>query len=86
MYIHREGKKLLLGLGAVIMLIYLLMIFFVNHWTFFHFLFITILLIFFIMVMKNPKQFIFKTLSLNFHLLKEFVNGNGIVKNIREKK
>ncbi len=51
MYIHREGKKLLLGLGAVIMLIYLLMIFFVNHWTFFHFLFITILLIFFIMVM-----------------------------------
>ena len=51
MYIHREGKNLLLGLAAVILVIYLLMIFFVQHWTFFHFLFITILLAFFVMVM-----------------------------------
>jgi len=51
MYIHREGKNLLLGLAAVILVIYLLMIFFVHHWTFFHFLFITILLVFFVMVM-----------------------------------
>lgn len=51
MYIHREGKGLLLGLGAVIMFIYLMMIFFVRHWTLFHFLFITILLVLFVLVM-----------------------------------
>ena len=50
MYIHREGKKLILGLGAAVMLLYLLMIFFVHHWTFFHFLFMTILLVFWVLI------------------------------------
>jgi phosphatidylserine decarboxylase len=50
MYIHREGKKLILGMFAVVMVIYLLMIFFVQHWTVFHYLFMTILLGFWVMV------------------------------------
>ena len=50
MYIHREGKKLILGMFAVVMVIYLLMIFFVQHWTVFHYLFTTILLGFWVMV------------------------------------
>ena len=51
MYIHREGKKLIWGLLAVVMVIYLLMILMVHHWTFFHFLFMTILIVFWVMIM-----------------------------------
>lgn len=50
MYIHREGKKLIFGMLAVVMAIYLLMIFFVHNWTFFHYLFMTILLVFWVLV------------------------------------
>ena len=50
MYIHKEGRKLILGLLAVVLVIYAAMIFFVDHWTFFHFLFITILLVFWVLV------------------------------------
>ena len=50
MYLHREGRKLILGLLAVILVIYAAMIFFVQHWTFFHFLFIAILLAFWVLV------------------------------------
>ena len=45
MYIHREGRKLILWMLVVVLAIYAAMIFFVQHWTFFHFLFITILLV-----------------------------------------
>lgn len=51
MYIHREGKKLIWGLLAVVMVIYLLMVLMVHHWTFFHYLFMTILITFWVMVM-----------------------------------
>lgn len=44
MYFHREGKKLILGLLAIDLVIYALMIFFVHHWTVFHYIFIVILL------------------------------------------
>lgn len=50
MYLHREGRKLILGLLTVILVIYAAMIFFVQHWTFFHFLFIAILLAFWVLV------------------------------------
>lgn len=50
MYLHREGRKLILGLLAVVLVIYAAMIFFVQHWTFFHFLFIVILLVFWVLV------------------------------------
>lgn len=50
MYFHREGRKLIFWLLAVEMVIYAAMIFFVQHWTFFHFLFIAILLVFWVLV------------------------------------
>ena len=50
MYLHREGRKLILGLLAVVLVIYAAMIFLVQHWTFFHFLFIAILLVFWVLV------------------------------------
>lgn len=46
MYFHKEGKKIIAITGFVILLIYAAMIFTVHHWTFFHFLFISILLLF----------------------------------------
>lgn len=52
MYLHREGKKLIWGLLAVEMLIYAAMIFLVHDWTFFHFLFITILIGFWVLVAR----------------------------------
>ena len=50
MYIHREGRKLILWMLVVVLAIYAAMIFFVQHWTFFHFLFITILLVLWVLV------------------------------------
>lgn len=50
MYIHKEGRKLIVGMLAVVLVVYAAMIFFVQHWTFFHYLFITILLVFWVMV------------------------------------
>lgn len=50
MYLHREGRKLILGLLAIDLVIYAGMIFFVQHWTFFHFLFIAILLVLWVLV------------------------------------
>lgn len=50
MYIHKEGRKLIFILLAVVLAVYAAMIFFVQHWTFFHFLFITILLALWVMV------------------------------------
>lgn len=50
MYFHREGKKLILGMLAFDLVIYALMIFFVQHWTVFHFLFIAILLVLWVLV------------------------------------
>lgn len=50
MYLHREGRKLILGLLAVELVIYAAMIFLVQHWTFFHFLFIAILLTLWVLV------------------------------------
>ena len=46
MYIHKEGHKMLTIVGAIILVIYAAMIFTVHQWNFFHFLFITILLVF----------------------------------------
>lgn len=46
MYIHKEGHKMLLWVGLATLAIYAAMIFFVQHWTFFHYLFIIILLTF----------------------------------------
>ncbi|MBQ0160692.1 MAG: phosphatidylserine decarboxylase family protein [Bacteroidales bacterium] len=50
MYFHREGRKLMVGLGLTVMAIYAAMIFFVHHWNFFHFLFMVILLVFWVLV------------------------------------
>lgn len=45
MYLHREGKKIILVTLAVVLIIYAAMIFFVTNWTFFHGLFMLILLV-----------------------------------------
>ncbi len=45
MYFHKEGRKLIGITFAIVMLIFMAMIFFVNRWTFFHGLFIAILLL-----------------------------------------
>lgn len=52
MYLHKEGKKIIVGLLIVELIIYAAMIFFVQHWTFFHFLFIAILLAFWALVAR----------------------------------
>ena len=44
MYIHKEGRKLLLWYGIGLLVVYAAMIFLVRHWTAFHFLFMAILL------------------------------------------
>ena len=41
---------MIVGMLAVVLVVYAAMIFFVQHWTFFHYLFITILLVFWVMV------------------------------------
>ena len=50
MYFHKEGRKLIGITLAIVMLIFMAMIFFVNHWTFFHGLFIVILLGFWVAI------------------------------------
>ncbi|MBQ0015997.1 MAG: phosphatidylserine decarboxylase family protein [Bacteroidales bacterium] len=50
MYFHREGRKLICGLFAAIMLIFAAMVFFVHQWTVFHGIFIGILFVFWILV------------------------------------
>lgn len=50
MYFHKEGRKIIWGLLAIEMAIYACMIFAVQRWTFFHFLFISILLAFWVLV------------------------------------
>lgn len=50
MYLHREGRKMVLWMLAAVLVIYAAMIFFVHHWTVFHYLFITILLVFWVLV------------------------------------
>lgn len=50
MYFHKEGRKLILGLLAVILLIYAAMIFVVQQWNLFHYLFISILLVFWVLI------------------------------------
>ena len=46
MKFHKEGKKICFWVSAVVLIIYAAMIFMVQHWTFFHYLFMTILLLF----------------------------------------
>lgn len=50
MYIHREGKKLIVGMLAVILVIYGLMVFFVHNWNLFHYLFVVILLTLWVLI------------------------------------
>ena len=50
MYIHKEGRKLIWIVFVVIMAIFAAMVFFVHHWNFFHYLFISILLVLWVMV------------------------------------
>ncbi len=50
MYIHREGKKIILIVLAIVLVIWAAMIFTVQHWTFFHFLFLAILLTLWILI------------------------------------
>ena len=52
MYLHKEGRKIIWGLLSIELAIYTAMIFFVQHWTFFHFLFIAILLAFWVLVAR----------------------------------
>ena len=52
MKIHKEGKKIiLLTLGATA-IIWLAMLLTVHHWTFFHYLFLTLLLLFYLAVLS----------------------------------
>ncbi|MBP9990378.1 MAG: phosphatidylserine decarboxylase family protein [Bacteroidales bacterium] len=44
MYIHKEGRRLLFVTFVILLAIYAAMIFTVQHWNFFHYLFIIILL------------------------------------------
>ena len=46
MKIHREGKKIILLTFGVTAAIWIAMIFMVNHWTVFHYLFMTLTLLF----------------------------------------
>ncbi len=46
MKIHREGKKIIFLTLGVTAAIWIAMIFMVNHWTFFHYLFMCLLLLF----------------------------------------
>lgn len=50
MKFHKEGKKICFWVSAVVLIIYAAMIFMVQHWTFFHYLFMTILLLFVVAV------------------------------------
>ena len=50
MYFHKEGRKLIFGMLMVILVIYAAMIFFVQHWNFFHYFFITLLLVLWVLV------------------------------------
>lgn len=50
MYIHKEGRKLIWWLFAIVMAIFAAMVFLVQHWTFFHGLFIVILFAFWVAV------------------------------------
>lgn len=52
MYLHKEGRKIIWGLLSVELVIYAAMIFFVHNWTFFHFLFIAILIAFWVLVAR----------------------------------
>ena len=59
MYIHKEGHKMLAIVGAVILVIYAAMIFTVQQWNFFHYLFITILLVLWVLLLyffRIPKR------------------------------
>lgn len=59
MYIHKEGRKLLLWLGLVIVAIYVPMILWVQHWTFFHIFFMALPLIlwgFFLYFFRMPHR------------------------------
>ena len=50
MKIHREGKKIILiGLGITVA-IWAVMLFFVNNWTVYHYIFLSALLLFFLAV------------------------------------
>lgn len=44
MYIHKEGRKLLLVLSLIVMTVFAAMLFFIEHWNVFHYLFLSILL------------------------------------------
>ena len=44
MYIHEEGRKLLLVLSLIVMTVFAAMLFFIEHWNLFHYLFLSILL------------------------------------------
>ncbi|MBP5536529.1 MAG: phosphatidylserine decarboxylase family protein [Bacteroidales bacterium] len=44
MYIHKEGRKLLLVLSLIVMTVFAAMLFFIEHWNLFHYLFLSILL------------------------------------------
>lgn len=46
MYIHKEGRRLIFGVFVAILVIYTLMAFFVQQWHGFHYIFATLLLLF----------------------------------------
>ena len=46
MYIHKEGRRLILVVFIIILAVYALMAFFVQQWTVFHYLFAALLLLF----------------------------------------
>ena len=50
MYLHKEGRTLIWWLFAIVMAIFAAMVFLVQHWTFFHGLFIVILFAFWVAV------------------------------------
>lgn len=50
MYIHREGRKLIGFTGLIIAAVYTAMIFCVEQWNLFHYLFLTILLVGFVLL------------------------------------
>ncbi len=50
MYIHREGRKLIFCFGIIITVIYMAMIFVVDHWNLFHYLFMSFLLVGFVLL------------------------------------
>lgn len=52
MYIHKEGHKMLLWVGVAVLVIWAAMLFLVQPWNFFHYLFITLLILFWVALLS----------------------------------